>query len=79
MRRSDIINNKLDEALAYLVEQETKLKPCLEKLGDLLLEKIHKDEVTVHEVFDMYTQIQQQYTDSILLITKIKEVLDYNE
>lgn len=79
MRRSDLISKKLDDALTYLEEQDRKLSPHLNALSDLLIKKIHEEELSAQEVFKMYIGLQQQYTDTILLITKIKEIIDYHE
>lgn len=68
---------KLDEALKYLTNQEEKLKPFIEILENMLLEKITKEEVSLEQAFEMFLQMQKQYTDSIILITKIKEIMRY--
>ena len=79
MKNSELISKKLDEALTYLNEQETKLKPFLDILQEKLIEGIPKSELSVEQAFNMYLAIQKQYTDSILLMTKIKEIMDFKD
>ena len=44
-----------------------------------MLHKISEDEVTAKEAYEMFLGIQEYYTNSVLLITKIQEVIDYRE
>ena len=77
MRNNKIIVQKLDEALDYLYKQEQEIKPFLEILNKILLKKIKQEEVTIDKAFEMYHKIHEQYTNSVLLITKIKEIIEF--
>lgn len=79
MRSNELIYAKLEQALKYLCETETKLKPFIDKVTDIMLHKISEDEVTAKEAYEMFLGIQEYYTNSVLLITKIQEVIDYRE
>lgn len=77
MKRNDLISKKLDEALEYLYKQEEEIKPFLSILNDILLKKIKEEDLTIDKAFEMYHKITEQYTNSILLITKIKEIIEF--
>lgn len=79
MRSNELIYAKLQEALKYLCETERKLKPFIDKVTDIMLHKISEDEVTAKEAYEMFLGLQEYYTNSVLLITKIQEVIDYRE
>ena len=55
------------------------LKPFLEKLEKILNTNMKEELITPQEAFEMYCSIQKQYTDSILLISKIQEIINYKE
>ena len=77
MRNTDVISAKLEEALTFLYEQDAKLKPVLEFITDVMVNKIKQENISAKEAFDMLTTIQEQYTNNILTITKIKEIIDF--
>ena len=79
MKNKDVIETKLETALCYLYEQEEKIKPFLEILQRIMHNKIKEQEVSLSDAFKMYVEIQKQYTDSILLITKIQEIINFSD
>ena len=79
MKNIELLNEKLDNALDYLYQQEQRLKPFLEKLEKILNTNMKEELITPQEAFEMYCSIQKQYTDSILLISKIQEIINYKE
>lgn len=79
MKNNKIIIEKLENALDYLYKQENDLKPYLEVLNKILLNKINNADLTVEQAFEMYCKIQEQYTNSILLITKVKEIIEFRD
>ena len=79
MKNIELLNEKLDNALEYLYQQEQSLKPFLEKLEKILNTNMKEELITPQEAFEMYCSIQKQYTDSILLISKIQEIINYKE
>lgn len=44
-----------------------------------MLKKINEDEISVKEAYEMFFALQEQYTNSILVITKIQEILDFRD
>ena len=79
MKNTDVIAKKLQDALSYLYNQESNLKPFINYLQDILLNAIDKENISVKDAFEMYLAIQKQYTDSVMLITKIKEIIDFKD
>ena len=77
MKNTDLISKKLEEALVFLYEQEDKLKPILDTFNDIISKRIKEEDISFKDAFDMMLQTQEQYTNSILLITKIKEIIDF--
>lgn len=65
----------LTKGITFLAEQENELRPLITHLQNLILNKM-TDELTLKEAFEMYTSLTEQYTNSILLLSKVKEVLD---
>ena len=40
---------------------------------------LNNGDISVKDAFVMYTSILEQYTNSVMLITKIQEIIDYKE
>ena len=77
MKNDELLSQKLSNALLYLYNQEEKLKPYLDYLQQIMLKEIKQENLSAKDAFDMFIKIQEQYTNNILLITKIKEVIDF--
>lgn len=77
MKNTDLIFKKLDESLMYLYEQEEKLKPVLDTFLQIVSNKAKQEELSFKDALTMLIQTQQQYTNTILLITKIREIIDF--
>jgi hypothetical protein len=72
-----ILLDRLDKALDYLSQQEDRLKPFITELENILLDSVKRENISVDRAFEMFLEMQKQYTDSILLMTKIKEIMRY--
>lgn len=79
MKNNDILSKKIDESMNYLYSLDQKLKPMLDYLSDIMLKGMQSEQITVKDAFNMWLSLQEQYTNSILLQTKLKEIIDYNE
>lgn len=79
MKNNDILSKKIDESMNYLYSLDQKLKPMLDYLTDIMLKGMQNEQITVKDAFNMWLSLQEQYTNSILLQTKLKEIIDYNE
>ena len=79
MKNTDLLFQKIEDSLTYLYSLDEKLKPLLDYLTDRMVKGLQDEEISVKEAFEMWLSIQEQYTNSILLQTKLKEILDYRE
>lgn len=79
MKNVDILLTKIEESLNYLYVTDEKLKPVLNYLTEFIRSNIKSESLTIKEAFEMWLAIQEQHTNSILLQTKLQEILDYRE
>ena len=78
MKNKEVLTQKIEEAIKFISDNDKKLKPIYELLLDSL-SKGNIDEVPFHVRLDAFIKIQEQYTNSILLLTKLKEIIDFND
>lgn len=76
--RTNRTMEQLDKAINFLAEQEKELKPLITFLQNLLLNKMTED-LTLEETVKIYVTLTEQYTNSVLLLTKVKEIMDARE
>ena len=79
MKNTDLLVQKIDASLNYFYSLDEKLKPVLDYLTERIVSGIASENITVSEAFNMWMAIQEHYTNSILLQTKLKEILEYRE
>lgn len=79
MKNNDLLCKKIDQSLQYLYETDQKLKPVLDYLTTVIQTGIKDESLSIKDAFQMWLAIQEQYTNSILLQTKLKEILEYKE
>lgn len=83
MKNAKIIEAKINEALKFLNEQDAKLKPILDYIQVQLIQKLQNpdwvDTTSVPQLFEMYQKTMEQYTNSILLLTKLQEIIKYED
>ena len=79
MKNISILNQKIEDSLNYLYANDERLKPVLDYLTEHIRENIKSESLTVKEAFEMWLAIQEQYTNSVLLQTKLKEILDFRD
>ena len=77
MKNNEVLSIKLEQALQYLYSQEEKLKPFLDYLTLFISKNIRQEDLSVKDAFEMFLKTQEHYTNSILLIAKIKEIIDF--
>ena len=78
MKNEALLSKKIEESLTYLYNQEQRLKPILDKLEQIIISK-KDEEISLIEALKIFLEIQNQYTNNILLITKIKEIIDFRD
>ena len=77
MKNIDLLIDKIDEGIKYIQDQNKKLDPVLTYLTEQMLER--KEELTAREIFEYYIRLEELKVNSLLIETKMKEVLEYVE
>ena len=70
---------KIDEVsdqLSYLISQQERVKPVLDSLSNILIDKIDEESLTCDKAFEMFKFLNEFYTNSSILIIKSMEVLN---
>ena len=75
----DLIVSKLEKHIEFLHEQEVKLQPLIQKLIEMIADNTKLQDLSAAEAFDMLCKLNEQYTNSIVLLTKIHEVINIKE
>ena len=75
----DIILNKLEQHIEFLHKQEVILQPLINKLTEIVSDKTKQQDLSAEQAFDMLCKLNEQYTNSIILLTKIQEIIDFKE
>ena len=77
MKNINLLIDKIDEGIKYIQDQNKKLDPVLTYLTEQMLER--KEELTAREIFEYYIRLEELKVNSLLVETKMKEVLEYVE
>lgn len=75
MKNYELLTQKIDEGIQYIVDQNKKLDPLLTYLAEQMIDK--KEELTAKEIFEYHLRLQELKVNSLLLLTKMKEILEY--
>lgn len=75
MKNYELLTQKIDEGIQYIVDQNKKLDPLLTYLMEQMINK--KEELTAKEIFEYHLRLQELKVNSLLLLTKMKEILEY--
>lgn len=81
MKNYDLLKQQIESGLEYIKDQQEKTKPILDLLVAKLIAELQSGEGTISlkECFDMYCRLMEQQTNSILVITKMQEILNYTK
>lgn len=77
MKNNTLLIQKIDEGIKYIQEQSKKLDPVLSYFSNRIF--LEKDNLSTKEVFEYYLKLQELKVNSLLLLTKMKEIQDYEE
>lgn len=78
MKNTDLLTRRIEEAIAFLSKQDEKLLPIYEALADSIKgEELMS--IPLPKRIEMYIKLQEQYTNSVLLLSKLKEILEYTD
>ena len=77
MKNYDILKQNIEEGLDYIKAQQQVMQPVINHLSKYLADNIHESGLSYKECFDVYLKLMEQETNSILVISKMQEVLTY--
>lgn len=77
MKNNDLLIQKIDEGIKYIQDQMEKLDPVISYLSEQMLER--KEELEAREIFEYCIRLQELKVNSLLVETKMREILDYKE
>lgn len=77
MRPRQRLLNKINEGITFLTEQEKRLQPAIDYFTQSSLETM--TQISPEKKFELLIQLMKVKTDGLLLLTKMKEILEYNE
>ena len=66
---------RIDEGIAYIEQQNKELQPVLDYLTQQIIER--KEELTTKEIFEYHIKLQELKVNSLIVLTKMKEILHY--
>ena len=69
--------SKIQEGIDFVTKQEEKLRPVLDYRTEKWIEK--QEDLPADKAFEYLTAFMQMKTESLLLLTKMQEVLEYSE
>ena len=75
--KKDILTDKINNGIKYIQELDEKMQPVLEYLTNSCLTDMEK--LSPDKKFEYLIQFLNVKTESLLLLTKMKEVLQYRE
>lgn len=77
MRPRQRLLKKIDEGMAFLLEQEKRLDPAIQFFTQSCLETMK--EVSAEKKFEILMQLMNLKTENLLLLTKMKEMLEFED
>lgn len=80
MKNIDKLVNNIEEGLSYIKEQQEKTRPLIDAMTIMLCNRVNEiteQDISFKELLSFYLTLMEQETNSILLITKMQEVLTY--
>jgi hypothetical protein len=75
MKNNDMLIQRIDEGIAYIEQQNKELQPVLDYLTQQIIER--KEELTTKEIFEYHIKLQELKVNSLIVLTKMKEILHY--
>lgn len=68
---------KIDEGIAFVQKQDEKLSPVIDYLTEKCIEQ--KEQLPPEKSFDYLLKLTNLKVESLLLLTKLKEIYDFSE
>jgi len=80
MKNIDKLVENIEEGLSYIKEQQEKTRPIIDAMTVMLnnrISELDESDLSFKELLSFYLTLMEQETNSILVITKMQEVLTY--
>lgn len=77
MKNIDILKQNIEDGLMFIEKQQNEIRPLITYLTKIMKENIDDGSLTAKEAFQMYVKLMELDTNSILVICKMKEILNY--
>lgn len=77
MKNIDILKQNIEDGLMFIEKQQNEIRPLITYLTKIMKENIEDGSLTAKEAFQMYVKLMELDTNSILVISKMKEILNY--
>lgn len=74
-----MLKESIEDGLSYIKEQQEKNRPIIDALTKVLINKLPEADLTFKEALSFYHMLMEQETNSILVITKMQEILNYTK
>jgi len=75
MRNFQALIKKIDEGIAFVQKQNEKLSPVIDYLTEKCIEQ--KENLPPDKSFEYLLQLTNLKVESLLLLTKLKEIYDF--
>ena len=75
MKNNDLLIERIDEGIKYIQDQMEKLDPVLSYLSEQIIER--KEELDTREIFEYFVRLEELKVNSLLVETKMREILNY--
>jgi len=77
MKNNDILIDKINKGIKYLTSLDSKLTPVIDYLTEKCIEQ--KEQLPPDKAFEYLIQFLNVKTESLVLYTKMKEILEYQD
>ena len=74
---SQRLAEKLQEGIKFVQEQDEKLQPVIDYLTECCIKQM--DDLSPDKKFEYLIQVMNLKVESLLLLTKLKETLEYSK
>lgn len=79
MKNIDILKQNIEDGLNFIEKQQNEVRPIITYLTKIMKENIDDGSLTAKEAFNMYIKLMELDTNSVLIISKMKEILTYSD
>jgi len=79
MKNIDILKQNIEDGLSFIEKQQNEVRPIITYLTKIMKENIDDGSLTAKDAFNMYIKLMELDTNSVLIISKMKEILTYSD